>query len=93
MEHICNGLQCKILLLYLDDIIIFASDFEDKLHRLRAVFDWIHDAKLKLKSTKCRFSQKEISYLGHLVSEKRAYTDPANMESKKLAMTIKYFRS
>ena len=81
--HIFNGLQYKMLLIYLDDIIIFASDFEEKMHRLRPVFDRICDAKLKLKPSKCIFFQREVSYLGHLVSEKRVSTDPAKIESIK----------
>ena len=42
-------------------IIIFASDFEEKMHRLRAMFDRICDAKLKLKPAKCIFFQREVS--------------------------------
>ena len=68
MEHTFNGIQYNTLLIYLDDIIIFASDFEEKMLRLRAVFDRIRDAKLKLKPAKCIFFQREVSYLGHLVS-------------------------
>ena len=53
MEHIFNGLQYKMLMIYLD-IIIFASDFEE-MNRLRAVLDRICDAQLKLKLSNCIF--------------------------------------
>ena len=52
----------KMLLIYLDDIIIFASDFEEKMHRLRAVFDQICDAELKLKPAKCIFLQRGLIF-------------------------------
>jgi len=42
-------------LVYLDDVIVFGSTFEEKLARLDQVFSRLQSAKLKLKLSKCSF--------------------------------------
>ena len=51
------------------DIIVFSSTWEEHLARLREVFERLIHAKLKLGATKCTFAAKEVSYLGHRVTE------------------------
>ena len=58
--------QC---LIYLDDIIVFSTSFEQHLQRLRTVFELLEKAGLKLKGKKCHFVQSKIRYLGHIVSK------------------------
>jgi len=53
---------------YLDDVIVFGSIFEELLHRTEVVFKRIRDAKLKLKPSKCSFFKREVSFLGFVVS-------------------------
>ena len=48
MECILAGLSGEQCLIYLDDIIIFSSPFEDHLLRLTSVFDRLRSAGLKL---------------------------------------------
>ena len=43
--HYCN--------IYLDDVIVFSKTPEEHLLRLRAVFEKIKQARLKLKPSKC----------------------------------------
>lgn len=64
------------LLIYLDDIIVFSKSFDQHLERLQLVFDRLRDHGLKLKPAKCQFVQKEVNYLGHLVSANGIRTDP-----------------
>ena len=49
VEEIFSGLQYRILLLYLDDILIHGSTFDEQLERLKIVFDRIRESKMKLK--------------------------------------------
>lgn len=79
MELVLNGLQWQILLIYLDDTILFASSFEEHLERLKVVLDRIKEAGLKLKPEKCRIFQKEVTFLGHVVSEEGVKPDPNNI--------------
>ena len=71
-----GDLHLKECLLYLDDIIIFSKTFPEHLERLNAVFQRLHDAGLKLKASKCNFLQKQVKYLGHIVSQDGIRTDP-----------------
>ena len=76
MERVVQGLHWKTLLLYLDDIIVIAPDFTTHLRRLREVFQRLRSAGLKLKPEKCELFQKEVRYLGHIVSAQGIATDP-----------------
>ena len=55
------------LLIYLDDIIVYSSTFEEHLQRLEMVFSRLRAHGLKLKPSKCDFFKTEVKYLGHLV--------------------------
>ena len=83
MEMILHGLQWETCLIYLDDIIIFGNTFEEELERLREVFSRLRKSGLKLKPKKCSLFQKEVLYLGHVVSNEGISTDPQKTEAVK----------
>ena len=58
MDRVLAGLQWKMCLFYLDDIIVFSSTWEEHLARLREVFERLMQAKLKLGAEKCIFPPK-----------------------------------
>ena len=93
VEEIFSGLQYRILLLYLDDVLIYGSTFNEQLERLKIIFDRIRESKIKLKPKKCVLFKKEVTYLGHLVSE-GVTTDPEKIKSvKEWPRATKCFRS
>jgi len=65
----------------LDDIIVFSQTFEEHVQRLNNVFRKLHEAGLKLNPSKCSFFQKQVKYLGHLVSERGIETCPEKVEA------------
>ena len=69
MDRILAGLHWEMCLFYLDDIIVFSSTWEEHLAGLRQVFERLRHANLKLGAEKCVFAAKEVSYLGHRVTE------------------------
>ena len=69
--------------MYLDDIVVFGKSFEDQLSNLEKVFQKLSKAGLKLKPKKCHLMQKEISFLGHVVSKEGVRTDPAKVSAVK----------
>lgn len=77
METVLKNLQWKKCLCYLDDVIVFGTDFEITLSNLREVFLRFREANLKLKPSKCKLFQKEVQYLGHIVSAQGVQTDPS----------------
>ena len=77
MDQVLAGLHWETCLFYLDDILVFSSTWEEHLARLREVFERLRHAKLKLGAAKCTFSAKEVSYLGHRVTEEGLLPDPS----------------
>lgn len=76
MERVLTGLHWKICLVYLDDIIVYASTFEQHLDRLQQVLDCLHSAGLRLKPQKCRLFRTEVLYLGFVVCAGGVKSDP-----------------
>ena len=83
MEVVLGKLQWRHCLCYLDDIIIFGKTFEEALENHKLVFRALREANLKLKPKKCFLFRKELTFLGHLVSEKGIQCDPAKTVSVK----------
>ena len=83
MERVLAGLQWKICLVYIDDIIIFSSSIESHLQQLEEVFTRLRSAGLKLKPKKCHLFKRKVQYLGHVVSEHGIETDPDKIEAIK----------
>ena len=77
MDCVLSGLHWETCPFYLDDIIVFSSTWEEHLARLRQVFEQLRHAKLKLGAEKCTFATKEVSYLGHRVTEEGLLPDPS----------------
>ena len=50
------------------------------MSNLRAVFERLKLAGLKLQPTKCAFARKRVEFLGHIVSEEGIATDPAKVD-------------
>ena len=69
MDIVLCGLSYSSCLVYLDDVIVFGSSFEEQLARLGQVFDRLAQANLKLKPSKCSLCQRSVDFLGHVVSE------------------------
>ena len=63
MERCIGEMNLRDCLIYLDDIIIFSSTFEEHLERLQAVFSRLELHNLKLKATKCEFFKSQVVYL------------------------------
>ena len=81
MESCLGELHLNWCIIYLDDIIVFSQTPEEHIHRLRAVFNKLRTAGLKLKPSKCDLLKKEIKYLGHVVSNERVSTDPDKIKA------------
>ena len=76
MERIFGDQSFRTLLLYLDDVVVYASSFEQHLCRLELVLGRLRAHHLKLKLAKCHFFAQEVRYLGHVISAAGVATDP-----------------
>ena len=81
MEQVLAGLPPNVALVYIDDIIVSGHSFQDQLTNLRLVFKKLQSAHLKLSPKKCELFQKEVKYLGHIVSANGVSTDPQKAEA------------
>ena len=81
MELVLAGLQWEICLIYLDDIIVYGNSVGQMLTRLETVLTRIRNARLKLKPDKCVLFQKQVKFLGHVVSSEGVSTDPEKVSA------------
>ena len=79
MEMALQGLQWVTCLIYIDDVIVFGKDFDQHMQRLEEVLDRIKEAGLKLKASKSYLLQKEVIFLGHVVSGRGIKPSPTNV--------------
>ena len=68
METCLLDLNLNWCIIYMDDIVIFSKDLASHLERLKAMFQKLEQAGLKLKPFKCELFQWQINYLRHIVS-------------------------
>lgn len=80
MNLTLHGLTWASCLVYLDDIIVFGSTFEQHQQRLTKVLDRLRKANIKIKLAKCVFAADSVKYLGHVVSSKGISPDPTKIE-------------
>lgn len=67
------GICCYV---YIDDIIIFGKDIKEHIENVEKVFRLLQKANLKVNLEKSKFFQKEVEFLGYIVSEHGVRADP-----------------
>lgn len=65
---------------YLDDIIIYAKTKEEHIKLISEVLARLRKYNFKLKTEKCVFLKKEITYLGHIISKNGIRPNPKKTE-------------
>ena len=66
--------------IYLDDILLFSSSFDEHIALLDTVLQRLRDVGLRLKRNKCHFLQHRTEYLGHIISADGVRPDPAKLD-------------
>jgi hypothetical protein len=70
----------KFVVVFIDDILVYYKTKEEHEESLRIVLQMLRKHKLYAKFDKCDFYQKEIQYLGHVISAKRIIIDPKKIK-------------
>uniref|UniRef100_A0A3Q3K843 Gypsy retrotransposon integrase-like protein 1 n=1 Tax=Monopterus albus TaxID=43700 RepID=A0A3Q3K843_MONAL len=83
MEKCVGEMNLREVLVFIDDLIVFASSLEEHEQRLKGVLQRLRDYGLKLAPEKCKFFQTSVKYLGHVVSERGVETDAEKVEALK----------
>ena len=68
MEMCLGDQQFVTLLLYLDNICVFAASIDKMLDHVELVYKWLEEVNLKIKPKKCHFFQCSIVFLRHVLS-------------------------
>ena len=81
MEGCLSDLRDRICTPYLDDVIVYSSTFEEHINNVRTVLRRLKEHGVKLKPSKCNMFQKEVRYLGRIVSEEGHKMDSSNIDA------------
>jgi hypothetical protein len=71
----------KFVVVFIDDIMIFSKNEEEHDEHLRLVLQKLKKNQLYAKLSKCEFWLKEVSFLGHIISEGGISVDPSKVKS------------
>jgi hypothetical protein len=71
----------KFVIVFLDDILIYSKSEEESEHHLRMVLQVLREHQLYAKLRKCSFYQKQIHYLGHIISKDGIAMDLEKIEA------------
>lgn len=81
MNEVLKDFVGKFVIVYLDDILIFSQTEEEHLRHLRYVLDRLRKEKLLVNIKKCTFMQKELVYLGFVISQEGLKMDPEKVRA------------
>jgi hypothetical protein len=70
----------KFVVVFIDDILIFSKNEEEHDEHLHLVLQKLRENQLYSKLSKCKFLLKEVSFLGHIISEGGIFVDPSKVK-------------
>jgi hypothetical protein len=80
-----NNVLCKFLnrfvLVFIDDILIYSKSREEHEEHLKLVLQVLREHRLYAKFSKCDFFQKQVHYLGHVISKEGVAVDSDKIKS------------
>ena len=81
MDEVFQDYLDKFMIVYLDDIVVYSKNVDEHLHHLQLIFNRLREHKLYAKLEKCQFMQKQIKFLGHLVSADGIRVNPDKVKA------------
>lgn len=79
MNEIFRPFLRKFVLVFFDDILIYSPNWHTHLDHVRKVFEILRHQQFFIKLSKCAFGQKEIEYMGYIVT-----TDAVKVDHNKI---------
>lgn len=71
----------KICVVYMDDILIFSTSFDEHINSINKIFKTLRKANLKVQIDKCDFAKNSTKFLGHIIEEGKIKPDPIKIEA------------
>ena len=81
MNSIFQDCLDKFVLVFIDDILIYSKNEEEHQEHLEKVLQRLREHILYEKLSKCAFYQKEIQYLGHIISAQGIVVDLSKIKA------------
>ncbi|XP_063841035.1 uncharacterized protein LOC135089423 [Scylla paramamosain] len=81
MEYVFSDQVFVTLLVYLDDLLVFARSVDEHLDRLEGMLKLLRKHGLKLKPSKCHILKPQVRYLGFIISKEGINTDPEKIRA------------
>ena len=69
MSNVLNKFLDIFVLIFIDDILIYSKNKEEHEEHIKLVLHILRENHLYAKFNKCDFFQKQVHYLGHVISE------------------------
>jgi hypothetical protein len=81
MNGVFRNYLDKFFIVFLDEILVYSKSEEEHEKHLRMVLQVLREHQLYAKLRKCSFYQRQIHYLGHIISEEGIVVDPEKVEA------------
>ena len=79
MESCFHDYQDQFVLPYLDDILVYSKTFEDHPQYIRLTLRRQRKKSVKMKTSKCMLFQRQVAFLGHIISEEGYHFNPIHV--------------
>ncbi|GBB96358.1 hypothetical protein RclHR1_27350003 [Rhizophagus clarus] len=97
MDEILSEYIGEFVVVYIDDIMIYSKSFEEHMEHLEKVLRKLKEKNIILKLKKCKFGERNIEFLGHIVGrdglkpEEKKIEKIRNMERPRNVKEIRSF--
>jgi hypothetical protein len=81
MNNVLSKFLDRFVLVFIDDILIHSKNREEHEEHLKLVLQVLEEHQLYAKFSKCDFFQKQVHYLGHVISEGGVAVDPNKIKA------------
>ena len=79
-NHVFRPYVDQFVIVFIDDILVYSKDRENHDTHIRVVLETLRNERLYAKLRKCEFWLREVSFLGHRVSEEGIRVNPRKIE-------------
>lgn len=73
--------MCVCVVVFFDDILVFSKTLVDHVLHLTQVLQLLKRDQWYVKQSKCSFGQRQIAYLGHVITAEGVATDPSKIRT------------
>ena len=80
MNNMLNRYLDKFVLVFVDEFLVYSKHREEHKEHLKMVLQVLIEYHFYSKFGKCDFFQREIQYLGHVISAEGVTVDPEKIK-------------